>query len=105
MSLRDHLERPLHQWSFLHGSPLPPIQTGTLIVTDVVGMTLEEQHAFLGWLDAHQDVRVITLCENPLYDLVRDGVVLEHLYYRLNPIYWALDPNCSSDSVDRITAA
>ena len=104
-SLRDHLQLPLHEWSFLGGSPLPSIHTGTLIVTDVAGTTLEEQHAFLWWLDAHHAVRVITLSESPLYDLVRDGVLLEHLYYRLNPIYFALNRTCISDNLGRSSAA
>ena len=89
-SLRDHLQLPLHAWSFRGGTPSPSIHAGTLIVTDVAGTTLEEQRAFLGWLDAHRAIRVITLSESPLYDLVRDGVLLEQLYYRLNPIYCAL---------------
>jgi hypothetical protein len=89
-SLRDHLQLPLHVWSFRSGTPSPSIQAGTLILTDVAGTTLEEQRAFLGWLDAHRAIRVITLSESPLYDLVRDGLLLEQLYYRLNPIYCAL---------------
>ena len=68
-SLRDHLQLPLHEWSFRGGTPSPSIHTGTLIVTDVAGTTLEEQRAFLAWLDAHRNIRVITLSESPLYDL------------------------------------
>ena len=104
-SLRDHLELPLHDWSLTSGSPLPSMTTGTLIVTDVVGTTLEQQRSFLAWLDAHHAVRIITLSETALYDLVRDGTMIEALYYRLNPIYCALDPNCRSGSVDRSSAA
>ena len=89
-SLRDHLQLPLHAWSFRGGTPSPSIHAGTLIVTDVASTTLEEQRAFLGWLDAHRAIRVITVSESPLYDLVRDGVLLEPLYYRLNQIYCAL---------------
>ena len=89
-SLRDHLQLPLHEWSLRGGTPSPSIHAGTLIVTDVAGTTLEEQRAFLAWLDAHRAIRVITLSESPLYNLVRDGVLLEQLYYRLNPIYCAL---------------
>ena len=88
--LRDHLQLPLHEWSLGGGTPSPSIHAGTLIVTDVAGTTLEEQRAFLGWLDAHRAIRVITLSETPLFNLVRDGVLLEQLYYRLNPIYCAL---------------
>ena len=104
-SLRDHLQLPLHEWSFRGGSPLPSFHTGTLIVNDVAGTTLEEQHTFLAWLDAHHAVRVITLSEIPLYDLVRNGVMLEHLYYRLNPIYCPLDRSCISDNLGRTSAA
>jgi hypothetical protein len=104
-SLRDHLQVPLHEWSFRGGTPSPSIHVGTLIVTDVAGTTLEEQRAFLGWLDAHRDIRVITLSEGPLYDLVRDGLLIEQLYYRLNPIYCALDRSCLSDNLGRSSAA
>ena len=89
-SLRNHLQLPLHAWSFRGGTPSPLIHAGTLIVTDVAGTTLEEQRALLGWLDAHRAIRVITLSESPLYDLVRNEVLLEQLYYRLNPIYCVL---------------
>ena len=68
------------------------------MVTDLVGATLEQQRVFLEWLDAPRAVRVITLSEVPLYDLVAAGALLEQLYYRLNPIYCALDRNCGSGS-------
>jgi hypothetical protein len=104
-SLRVHLELPLHEWSFASGTPLPSMTTGTLIVTGVIGASLEEQHAFLAWLDTHHAVRIITLSETPLYDLVQAGAIIDTLYYRLNPIYCALDPDCRSGSVDRNSAA
>jgi hypothetical protein len=104
-SLRVHLELPLHEWSFTSGSPLPAMTTGTLIATDVVDATLEQQRAFLSWLDAHHAVRIITLSETNLYDLVQTGAMIDTLYYRLNPIYCALDPDCRSGSVDRNSAA
>lgn len=104
-SLRAHLELPLHEWSFTSGSPLPSMTTGTLITTDLFGTTLEQQRAFLAWLDTHHAVRVITLSETPLYDLVQSGEMIETLYYRLNPIYCVLDPDCRSGTVDRNSAA
>ena len=64
----------------------------------LVGATLEQQRVFLEWLDAPLAVRVITLSEVPLYYCVTAGVLLEQLYYRLNPIYCALDWNCGSGS-------
>lgn len=104
-SLRDHLQPPLYEWSFRSGLPLPSMVTGTLIATDIAGTTLDQQRAFLEWLGGHHAVRIITLSETPLYDLVRDGAMVETLYYRLNPIYCALDPNCRSGSVDSSSAA
>ena len=68
------------------------------MVTGLVGATLEEQCVFLEWLNAHRAVRVITLSEVPLFDFVAAGTLLEPLYYRLNPIYCALDRNCGSGS-------
>ena len=104
-SLRGRLEPPLHEWSFTSGSPLPSINGGTLVVSGFDGTALDEQRAFLDWLDAHHAVRVITLTEVPLYDLVQSGSMLESLYYRLNSIYCALDPNCTSGSLGRSSAA
>ena len=71
------------------------------MVTDLIGATLEEQRVFLEWLNAHRAVRVITLSEVPLFDFVGAGTLLEQLYYRLNPIYCALDWNCGSGSEQR----
>ena len=93
-----HLALPLHEWSFAEGSPLPSITKGTLMVTDLVGATLEEQRRLLEWLNTPRAVRVITLSEVPLFDLVVAGTLLEQLYYRLNPIYCALDRSCGSGS-------
>jgi hypothetical protein len=76
-----------------------------LIVTDFVGATLEQQRVLLEWLSAHPAVRVITLSEVSLFDLVRRGMVIEHLYYRLNPIYCELEPGCGTGSIGRISAA
>ena len=83
---------------FRQGLPLPSITKGTLMVTDLVGATLEEQRVLLEWLNAPRAVRVITLSEVPLFDFVVAGTLLEQLYYRLNPIYCALDWSCGSGS-------
>jgi hypothetical protein len=97
--LQAYLDLPLHEWSCAGGAPLPSMTGGTLIVTDLVGGTLEQQRAFLEWIDAHHGVRVITLSENPLFNLVKRGAMLERLYYRLNPIYRTLSPNCVPGSL------
>ena len=104
-SLRDHLELPLQEWSFSSGSPLRSMNVGTLITRDIDATTLDEQRMFLEWLEGHRAVRVITVSGTPLYDLVRSGSMIETLYYRLNPIYCALDPTCTSGSVDSSSAA
>ena len=107
-SLRDHLQRgaPAARMVFPGRIAVAVDSHGNMIVTDVAGTTLDEQRAFLAWLDAHHDVRVITLSESPLYGLVRDaGGCFEHLYYRLNPIYCALDRSCISDNLGRSSAA
>jgi hypothetical protein len=96
--LRAHLELPLHEWSCVGEPSLPSIANGTLIVTDLVGATLDQQRAFLEWLDAHDAVRVVSVSERPVFDLVARGLLLEQLYYRLNPVYCTLSPNARPGS-------
>jgi hypothetical protein len=96
--VRDHLGHPLHDWSFVEGSYLPPIANGTLVVRDLDAATLDEQRRFLDWLVAHRAVRVITLSEVSLFDLTVAGALLVELYYRLNPIFCALDWNRAAGS-------
>jgi hypothetical protein len=91
--VRAQLGHPLHEWSFVEGSYLPSISTGTLVVRDLDAATLEEQRRFLDWLTVHRAVRVITLSEVSLFDLTVAGALLVELYYRLNPIFCALDWN------------
>jgi len=90
--LCPYLVFPVHEFSFIRHSSLPSMAKGTLIVADV-NTTLVEQRMFLEWLNAHSGVRVITLSEVSLFDLVVAGSLLEDLYYHLNPIYYALARN------------
>ena len=94
--LRAHLKLPVCEWSRTARAPLPSIQGGTLIVTDLEGATCEEQRTLLAWLDGHAGVRVITLSEGSVFELVTRGELLEQLYYRLNHIYLALSPDCGT---------
>jgi hypothetical protein len=105
--LRAHLTLPLHEWSCANGLSTPPITSGTLIVTDLVDATLDQQHLLLDWLDAHDALRVITVSERPLFGLVARGRLLEQLYYRLNTMYCTLSLECrsGSTSLDRSSAA
>jgi hypothetical protein len=96
--VRAQLAHPLHEWSFVEGSYLPAIRNGTLVVRDLDAATLDAQRRFLEWLAAHRAVRVITLTEVSLFDLTAAGAVLAELYYRLNPIFCALDWNRAAGS-------
>ena len=98
--VRAQLVHPLHEWSFVEGSYVPPITNGTLVVRDLDTATLEEQRRFLEWLTAHRAVRVITLSEVSLFDLTASGALLVDLYYRLNAIFCALDWNRAVGSTD-----
>ena len=89
-SLRNHLQLPLHEWSLRGGTPSPSDSRWNVDCDRRRRHDSGRTVAFLGWLDAHRPIRVITLSGSPLYDLVRDGALLEQLYYRLNPIYCAL---------------
>lgn len=92
--LVNHLDLPVREWSGTEGLPLPPIASGTLMVADLAGATLDQQRVLLAWLDGHDAVRVITVCLGPLFGLVGQGLLLEGLYYRLNPMYFTLSPDC-----------
>ena len=105
--LRSHLALPQHEWSLAKGSSLPALTTGTLILRDLLGSTLDQQRAFLEWLDGRDALRVITVSERPLFGLVEHGVLLEQLYYRLNPMYCPVHPDgrTSSARIGRSSAA
>ena len=94
-----HLALPLHEWSFVEGSPLPSITKG-YVDGDGPRRCDSGRAASYSWNGSmlHRAVRVITLSEVPLFDFVAAGALLEQLYYRLNPIYCALDRNCGSGS-------
>jgi hypothetical protein len=105
--LGDHLEAPVLEWSCAREPSPPSMAGGTLIVKEIEAASPNQQRVLLGWAGAHGAVRIITVTEAPLFDLVAGGTLIEQLYYRLNAIYCALSPRCSfsSTGADRSSAA
>ena len=63
----------------------PPDKEGTLLLTRIEEMSLDQQLALFDWMTtAHPDTQVVSVATTRIDPLVRDGRFLEALYYRLN---------------------
>jgi DNA-binding NtrC family response regulator len=60
---------------------------GTLVLHDVQTLNGEQQCELLEWLEANNDVQLVSISTERLFPLVEDGEFLESLYYQLNTIY------------------
>jgi transcriptional regulator of aromatic amino acid metabolism len=66
---------------------LPSNYEGTLILTRVEDMSMDQQIALFDWMTtAHATVQVVSVATGRIDQLVRDGRFLEGLFYRLNVI-------------------
>ena len=66
---------------------LPPEHEGTLLITRVEEMTVDQQIGLFDWMThAHPNVQVISVATTRLDHLVKDGRFLEGLFYRLNVV-------------------
>ncbi len=75
---------------------------GTLVLHDVQTLNAEQQCELLEWLEANNDVQLVSISTEPLFPLVEDGEFLESLYYQLNTIYVdALNIDRGGDVVSR----
>jgi len=78
---------PVHTCRLPGPLVLPAGGFGTLVLHDVVGLTIRQQVELSDWMQRrHGAVQVISLTEAPIAPLVRDGRFLEGLFYRLNTI-------------------
>lgn len=68
--------------------PSRDVAWGTLILRDVLGLSLNGQQQLLAWLDnAHADTQVIATADQSPWPDVERGAFLSALYYRLNIVY------------------
>ncbi len=71
---------------------LPPDRTGTLVLDDVAALRIDQQIALSDWLGSRRsDVRVVSLTDAPLAQLVESGMFLEGLLHRLGEVQLDLD--------------
>jgi hypothetical protein len=79
------LATPMVIWNGTNPLPVEPV--GTLVVPNVDGLDHEQQHQLMRWLDVTSGTaQVISTTAQPLFPLVKRGIFLEALYYRLNTI-------------------
>jgi hypothetical protein len=83
------LREPILKWHPGQRLDLPsPGRAATLILQDVDGLTSDEQHRVLGWLDETAGkIRVVSTTPESLWPRVKAGAFSEVLYYRLNTVY------------------
>ena len=85
--LEERSRQPTCWWS--HGSQLPVRGAhATVVIRDVVTLSLEQQQAWLSWLNQEDGFhpKVITTSSIDVYPLVSRGVFLSALYYKLNTV-------------------
>ena len=91
------LRVPLMEWSPREMPHLPAIAFRSLIVRDAECLTATQQRSLAALLSRSLGrVQVISIAGARLYPLVRQGLFLEDLYYRLNVVL--LEP--SHDRID-----
>jgi hypothetical protein len=72
-----------------HDAPLPVRGAhATVVIRDVVTLSVEQQQAWLSWLNQEDGFhpQLIATSGIPVYPLVAHGLYLSELYYRLNTV-------------------
>jgi sigma-54-interacting transcriptional regulator len=79
------IPQPIYRSSLPGPLPLSQLKSGSLILSDVSGLSRLQQRELCEWLD-HQTgtVFLLALSSKPLFDRVQEGAFDEQLYYRLN---------------------
>jgi hypothetical protein len=79
--------RPLHNRHLPGPLNLHEVTSGTLLLSDVAQMTLDQQLELHEWMGGHrEDVQIISVTTGRLADLLESGQFYEGLFYRLNVI-------------------
>jgi hypothetical protein len=83
-TLRPSFKEPVGEFD-CGQTPHVPNGASTVVVRQIHSLTFEGQRRLLQWTEAQAgQVQLITVSASPLFDLVRKGLFLERLYYRLN---------------------
>ena len=83
-----NVRQPVVRWAG-HG-PLPPSveECGTVIVENVGTLAPDDQRRLFDWLTVtHGKTQIVSTTADGLLSLVKTGIFLEELYYRLNTVY------------------
>jgi hypothetical protein len=79
--------QPLHALRLPGRMALPGEQTGTLLLWDIVHLTLEQQIQLNDWMAVRRpNMQVVSVTTAPLLPLVEHGRFLEGLLYRINVV-------------------
>ena len=91
--LRPHLREPRVSKSSHAPLELPEVAPSALILKDVAALTATDQTRLLAWLQgAGLRAQVISITEQALFALVRQGLFDAALYYRLNVLLLHVGP-------------
>src|SRR5688572_5835130 len=87
-AIRRHLVDPLITIDCRDGLDLSTVPSqGTLVLSDVAELALEDQQRLDAWLAAaDQRPRVITMSRASLFPMIEAGGFVDSLYYRLNVV-------------------
>jgi Sigma-54 interaction domain len=99
-SLTPHLRKPVHRYRLHADSSLPLPTTGSLILSEIGALDLNQQLRIFQWLDRFHEgvpVQLVSTTSIPLYSLVESGAFHDGLFYRLNTIRF--DLNAAGEAV------
>ena len=85
-AVRAQLGQPLITLHCDQTLELPTVSLGTVILSGVEALALEDQHRLMAWLERGDRPRVISTSRVSLLPIVQAGMFIESLYYRLNTL-------------------
>jgi DNA-binding NtrC family response regulator len=86
-SLMDWCAPPFHVVNLPGALRLPQEKAGTLFLSNVAALSLQQQIDLHDWLDRGRgNLQIISATDTRLWTKVEEGGFLEGLYYRLNVI-------------------
>jgi hypothetical protein len=63
-----------------------PAACGTLVISDLAMLEMNQQLALYDWISRHHPSRVLSITSADVPALIQDGLFLAGLYYRLNTV-------------------
>lgn len=85
-AVRAYLDQPLITLRCDRTLELPTVSLGTVILSGVEALALEDQHRLMDWLEPGNRPQVISTSRVSLLPIVQAGMFIESLYYRLNTL-------------------